>query len=91
LDNARRITASGPAGAHQLLFRNMHRRDLILFTTAPNFPVTPGFQAGSQRLDQTIGFTDPRHFTSDAVTAFFDATGQKYRQGCATALGERFE
>jgi hypothetical protein len=64
---------------------------LILFTTAPNFPVTPGFQAGSQRLDQTIVLTDPRHFTSDAVTAFFDATGQKYRQGCATALGERFE
>ena len=64
---------------------------LILFTTAPNLPMTPGFQAGSQRLDQTIELTDPRHFTSDAVTAFFDATGRKYRQGCATALGERFE
>lgn len=64
---------------------------LILFTTAPNFPVTPGFQAGSQRLDQTIALTDPDHFTSDAVTSFFDATGQQYRQGCATALGERFE
>jgi hypothetical protein len=64
---------------------------LILFTTAPNLPLTPGFQAGSQRLDQTIALTDPDHFTSDAVTTFFDATGQKYRQGCATALGERFE
>ena len=64
---------------------------LILFTTAPNLPVTPGFQAGSQRLDQRIALTDPDHFTSDAVTTFFDATGQKYRQGCATALGERFE
>jgi hypothetical protein len=64
---------------------------LILFTTAPNFPLTPGFQAGSQRLDQTIELTDPRHFTSDAVSTFFDATGQKYREGCATALGERFE
>ena len=64
---------------------------LILFTTAPNSPLTPGFQAGSQRLDQTIALTDPGHFTSDAVTTFFDASGQEYRQGCATALGERFE
>ena len=64
---------------------------LILFTTAPNFPVTPGFQAGSQRLDQTIALTDADHFTSDAVTTFFDAAGQQYRRGCAAALGERFE
>jgi hypothetical protein len=64
---------------------------LVLFTTAPNFPVTPGFQAGSQRLDQTIALTDPDHFTSEAVTTFFDATGQQYRRGCATANGERFE
>jgi hypothetical protein len=64
---------------------------LILFTTPPNLPLTPGFQAGSQRLDQTIALTDPDHFTSDAVTTFFDAAGQKYRQGCATALGKRFE
>ncbi len=64
---------------------------LILFTTAPNFPQTPGFQAGSQRLDQTIALTDPDHFTSDAVTRFFDASGQQYRQGCAMAIGERFE
>jgi hypothetical protein len=64
---------------------------LILFTTAPNPPLTPGFQAGSQRLDQTIAVTDPDHFTSDAVTTFFDTAGQKYRQGCATARGTRFE
>ena len=64
---------------------------LILFTTAPNFPVTPGFQAGSQRLDQNIQLTDGDHFTSDAVTRFFDAAGQQYRRGCAAALGERFE
>ena len=64
---------------------------LVLFTTAPNFPVTPGFQAGSQRLDQTITLSDSDHFTSDATTSFFDGAGQKYRQGCATALGERFE
>ena len=64
---------------------------LVLFTTVPKFPVTPGFQAGSQRLDQTIAVTDPDHFTSDAVTRFFDAAGQEYRQGCATAVGARFE
>ena len=64
---------------------------LILFTTQPNFPATPGFRAGSQRLDQTIALTDPDHFTSDAVTTFFDATGQQYRLGCAAAIGERFE
>ena len=64
---------------------------LILFTTAPNPPATPGFQAGSQRLDQKITLTDPDHFTSDAVTTFFDASGHQYRQGCAAARGERFE
>ena len=64
---------------------------MVLFTTVPKFPVTPGFQAGSQRLDQTIAVTDPDHFTSNAVTRFFDAAGQEYRQGCATAAGARFE
>jgi hypothetical protein len=64
---------------------------LVLFTTAPNFPLTPGFQAGSQRLDQTITVTDSDHFTSDAVTRFFDASGHAYREGCATAVGQRFE
>ena len=64
---------------------------LILFTTAANFPTTPGFQAGSQRLDQQIELTDADHFTSDAITTFFNTSGQKYRQGCAAALGERFQ
>jgi hypothetical protein len=64
---------------------------LVLFTTAPNFPLTPGFQAGSQRLDQRIAVTDSDHFTSDAVTQFFDAAGHPYREGCATAVGQRFE
>ena len=30
---------------------------LLLFGTAPNLPVTPGFQAGSQRLSQAIDVT----------------------------------
>jgi hypothetical protein len=64
---------------------------LLLFTTAPNFPVSPGFQAGSQRLDQAIKVTDSDHFTSHATTEFYDVSGQTYRTGCATALGRRFE
>jgi hypothetical protein len=64
---------------------------LVLFTTAPNLPLSPGFQAGSQRLDQTIDVTDPDHFSSDAVSRFFDVTGRQYRELCAAAVGERFE
>jgi hypothetical protein len=63
----------------------------VLFTTAPNFPVTPGFQAGSHRIDQAIEVTHPDRFRSDAITRFFDLSGHKYREGCATALGRRFE
>jgi hypothetical protein len=64
---------------------------LLLFASAPNVPVSPGFQAGSQRLDQAIKVTDPDHFMSNATTEFYDASGQTYRTGCATALGRRFE
>ena len=63
----------------------------ILFTSAPNPPINPGFQAGYQRLDQDITLTDADHFTSDAVTQFFDTTGHKYREGCAAASARRFE
>lgn len=63
----------------------------LLFTTLPNPPSTPGFQAGSQRLDQTIALVDADHFTSDAITQFFDVAGHKYREGCATAAAYRFE
>jgi hypothetical protein len=64
---------------------------LLLFGTSPNFPATPGFQAGSQRLSQAIDVTDPDHFTSEAVSEFFDVGGNKYREGCATGVGQRFE
>ena len=64
---------------------------LLLFTSAPNFPLTPGFQAGAQTLDQAITVTDADHFTSNAVTEFYDVGGVKYRTGCATALGRRLE
>ena len=63
----------------------------LLFTSAPNPPLSPGFQAGYQRLDQAITLTDADHFASDAVTQFFDATGHKYREGCASATARRFE
>lgn len=75
-------------GSHQFTASSVA---LILFTTAPNFPTTPGFQAGSQRLDQKIDLTDADHFTSEAITTFVNTSGQQYRQGCAKALGERFE
>ena len=63
----------------------------LLFTTAPNPPMNPGFQAGYQRLDQAITLTDADHFSSDAVTQFFDVTGHVYREGCAVAVAYRFE
>jgi hypothetical protein len=64
---------------------------LVLFASPPNFPVSPGFAAGSQRLDQAIELTDADDFTSDATTTFFDVNGVEYRSGCATALGRRFQ
>lgn len=63
----------------------------LLFTSAPNPPANPGFQAGYQRLDQAITLTDADHFASDAVTQFYDTAGNKYREGCATATARRFE
>ena len=50
-----------------------------------------GFQAGSHRLSQDIDVTDPDHFTSDAVSEFFDVGGNSTGEGCATAVGQRFE
>ena len=64
---------------------------LLLFGTSPNFPATPGFEAGSHRLSQAIDVSDPDHFSSNAVSEFFDVGGNKYREGCATAVGQRFE
>lgn len=76
------------AGAHTY---HASSAAFLLFTTAPNLPVAPGFQAGSQRLDQTITLNGADHFKSDAITQFFDTSGRKYREGCATAAAYRFE
>lgn len=65
---------------------------LLNFTTPPNPPFNPGFLAGTQTITQVIEFNHgPDAFTSDAITEFFDVAGQSYRQGCASAVGQRFQ
>ena len=66
-------------------------RGTTLVRDGAELPATPGFQAGSHRLSQAIDVTDPDHFSSDAVSEFFDVGGLNYREGCATAVGQRFE
>jgi hypothetical protein len=66
---------------------------LLYFTTPPSPPLNPGFQAGTQTLTQMIRLDrGSDSFTSDATTEFFDIdiTGQSYRQGCASAVAQRF-
>ena len=64
----------------------------LYFTTPPNPPLNPGFQAGTQTITQAIEFTPGSvEFTSDATTEFFDAAGQSYRRGCASAIGQRLK
>lgn len=75
----------------------------ILFTTNANLPGTPGFNpmlpvgpgftAGTQTITQTIEFGDnPDEFTTtNAAIQFADASGNVYRNGCATAVGKRFQ
>lgn len=64
---------------------------LILFETAPNFPVSPGFLKGWQTITHTVELSDPDHFTSAGSADFYDSNGQLYRSGCSTAIGTRFE
>jgi hypothetical protein len=64
----------------------------LYFTTPPNPPFNPGFQAGTQTLKQAIEFNHgPDDFTSYATTEFFDVAGQSYRQGCASAVAQRLK
>jgi len=63
----------------------------LSFTSAPNPPSSPGFEAGSQILAQTITLNEGSdRFTSRATTEFLDGDGNLYRQGCATAVAVRF-
>ena len=64
----------------------------IFFATAPNPPINPGFNAGTQTISQSIEFdSNPDEFTSNATIQFFDTTGTSYRQGCASAVAKRFD
>jgi hypothetical protein len=63
----------------------------ITFTTAPAPPISPGFLAGAQRIDQIITLLDASTFSSTATVSFFDAAVQRYRTGCATASARRFQ
>jgi len=63
---------------------------LIRFTTPPNPPTSPGFQAGWQTVTHTIELIDPDNFSSSGTNEFFDASGNSYRRGCSTAIGRRF-
>lgn len=63
---------------------------LLPFPTPPAPPLSPGFQAGAQRIDQAIAMTGRDAFTSTAQVTFLDLAGTPYRQGCAVAAGWRF-
>lgn len=64
----------------------------IMFSSAPNPPVSPGFTRGIQRIAQTITIAagDPNTFDSVASVQFFDLTGATVLQACATAVGYRY-
>lgn len=77
-------TARGTFSAKSVAF--------LYFTTPPNPPFNPGFQAGTQELIQAIEFDHTSNkFKSDATTEFFDVNGNSYRKGCASAVAQRFE
>jgi hypothetical protein len=64
----------------------------INYTTPPALPASPGFTAGTQTISQEITFGNGLdEFTSDAKIQFADVTGVVYRQGCASAVGQRFK
>ena len=63
----------------------------ILFTTPPNLPVSPGFDAGWQVIDHTVTLSDPDHATSAGVADFYRSNGELYRSACSTAVLQRFE
>ena len=64
----------------------------LYYTTQPNPPFNPGFQAGTQELTQSIEVDEASNgFKSDATTEFFDVNGTSYRKGCASAIAQRFE
>ena len=63
---------------------------LILFDSAPNLPVSPGFFAGWQTVTHTVEVTGDT-LTSSGTNAFFRVDRSQYRTGCSTATAERFK
>jgi len=65
----------------------------INFTTPPAPPASPGFNAGTQTITQTIDFDHgPDQWSaSGAMVQFADTTGTVYRQACADATAARLE
>jgi hypothetical protein len=57
----------------------------------PSRPVSPGFFAGWQTVTHTVTPIDADHLTSAGANAFYKLTGELYRTGCSTAVGQRFE
>ena len=63
---------------------------LILFDSAPNLPVSPGFFAGWQTVTHHVDVTGDT-LTSSGTNAFFRVDRSQYRTGCSTATAERFK
>jgi hypothetical protein len=74
---------------------------LILFDTEPNLPgtptfdpsqpISPGFFAGWVTVSHTVELSDSDHLTSAGTNAFYKTSGEVYRTGCSTAVGQRFK
>lgn len=62
---------------------------LILFETAPNLPVTPGFKAGGVLVNSSFTLTGPDQLAATASAAFYDAALAPYRTACPTIVGQR--
>ena len=69
----------------------MHVVAQILFTTPPNLPTSPGFEAGWQTIDHVVTLSDPDHGTSTGGAEFYRSSGELYRTTCSTAVMTRFE
>lgn len=65
--------------------------NLLVFDTAANPPLSPGFFAGWQTVTHDLTLIDASHMTSSGTNAFFRLDGTQYRTGCSTATGQRFD
>ena len=63
----------------------------ILFDSPIAPPPAPAFHRGVQRLTQAIRVLNDDQFSSNAVIAFFDASGAAGPTGCAVAAAQRMK